>query len=212
MQLKTKSKMFCACPNVSWGASALQADQKPNSAVCPVCMGHPGTLPTLNEAAVVHGVRAALALYCSILRFSKFDRKNYFYPDLPKGYQISQYDEPLAINGYLDIEVKGDHAPRNKVHVRITRLHLEEDAGKLMHSTDGASTLVDFNRAGTPLAEIVSEPDMVSPQEARVYLQELRLILRYLDVSDADMEAGNMRCDANISLREGPQGTLHPNT
>ena len=200
VKLKTKRKMYGSCVNVSWWNAANEGEQKPNSAVCPICMGHPGTLPTVNAADLELGVRAALSLHCSILRHSKFDRKNYFYPDLPKGYQISQYDEPVAVNGYLDIELKDTHAPRSNVRVGITRLHLEEDAGKLMHESD--TSLIDFNRAGTPLAEIVSEPDMISPQEAKLYLQELRLLMRYLGVSNADLEQGNMRADANISLHE----------
>lgn len=182
LQLKTKSKMFCACSNDG-------ENQKPNTTVCPICLGHPGTLPTINKEAVKYGVMMALALACKINKHSKFDRKNYFYPDLPKGYQISQYDEPLAQNGKL-------------LNIGIVRVHLEEDAGKNIHT--GNKTLVDFNRCGTPLAEIVTEPDFRSPQETTVFLQELRLIARYLGISDADMEKGHLRCDANISLR--PKG------
>ena len=190
LQLKTKSKMFCSCSNDG-------ENQKQNTTVCPICLGHPGTLPTVNEAAVKFGMKMALALNCKINQYSKFDRKNYFYPDLPKGYQISQFDEPLAEDGHLIIETDG------KQHrFGIERLHLEEDAGKNIHK-DG-QTLVDFNRAGTPLAEIVTDPDFRSPAETKSFLQDLRLIARYLDVSDADMEKGHLRVDANISLR--PKG------
>lgn len=188
VQLKTKSKMFCATDNSA-------EDKKPNTAVCPICMGHPGTLPIINEQAVKWGILAALALNCKIADFTKFDRKNYFYPDLPKGYQISQYDKPLAENGYLIIDVDGQERK-----IDITRLHMEEDAAKNFHSEDGKHTLVDYNRAGTPLAEIVTEPDFRSAKEAKIFLQELRKIMRYLEISDADMEKGQLRCDANISL------------
>ena len=190
LQLKTKSKMFCNCSNDG-------ENQKPNTTVCPICLGHPGTLPTVNKEAVKQGIAMAMALNCKINSHSKFDRKNYFYPDLPKGYQISQFDEPLAHDGHLVIEVGNGHWK-----VGIERLHLEEDAAKNMHST--GQTLVDFNRGGTPLAEIVTKPDFRHPEEAKIFLQDLRLMARYLGVSDADMEKGHMRCDANISLR--PQG------
>ena len=196
IQLKTKSKMFCGCDNTGEA-------QPPNTTICPICLGHPGTLPVLNNQALKFGVLAGLALNCKIPDHSKFDRKNYFYPDLPKGYQISQYDEPVAIKGSLEIEGK---------KVGITRLHLEEDAAKLMHGSDGKSSFVDFNRAGTPLAEIVTEPDIKSPQAARSFLQELRLIMRYLGVSDADMEKGHLRCDANISLRPVGETKFYPKT
>jgi aspartyl-tRNA(Asn)/glutamyl-tRNA(Gln) amidotransferase subunit B len=191
VELKTRTKLFCSCPT-TFG-------QAPNTQVCPVCLGLPGVLPQLNRQAVQLAVRAALALGCRINPRSKFDRKNYFYPDLPKGYQISQYDQPLAEWGYLDIE--GDEGPRR---VRIRRIHLEEEAGKLAH--EGASlwtasaSLVDLNRAGLPLIEIVSEPDLRSPAEARAYLAALRTVLSYVDVSDLRMEEGSLRCDANISL------------
>ncbi|MBU1202926.1 Asp-tRNA(Asn)/Glu-tRNA(Gln) amidotransferase subunit GatB [Patescibacteria group bacterium] len=187
LQLKTKSKMFCHCSNASDG-------KEPNTLVCPICLGHPGTLPTVNKEAVKMGLMMALALNCKINKISKFDRKNYFYPDLPKGYQISQFDEPLAHDGHLVIEID-----EQKWSIGIERLHLEEDAAKNIHST--GKTLVDFNRGGTPLAEIVTQPDFKSPKEAKEFLIELRLIARYLGVSDADMEKGHMRCDANISLR-----------
>lgn len=190
LQLKTKSKMFCSCSN--------DADnQPPNILVCPICLGHPGTLPTVNKEAIKQGMMMALALNCKINKQSKFDRKNYFYPDLPKGYQISQFDEPLAHDGHLVIE-----AEQQKWSIGIERLHLEEDAAKNIHKN--GKTLVDFNRGGTPLAEIVTQPDFKSPREAKEFLTEMRLIARYLGVSDADMEKGHMRCDANISLR--PRG------
>lgn len=195
VQLKTKSKMFCGCDNHA-------EDAPPNTAVCPICMGHPGTLPVTNRQAVEWGVRVGLALNCTIPEHSKFDRKNYFYPDLPKGYQISQYDEPVAKNGYFEFSVPTkEKNERLSARVRITRAHLEEDAAKLLHGEDGVSSFVDFNRAGTPLVEIVTEPDFCSPLEAKTFLQELRLLMRYLKVSDADMEKGHLRCDANISLR-----------
>lgn len=193
LQLKTKSKMFCSCP-------AQETAVAPNSNVCPVCMGHPGTLPVPNEEAIRAGVLMGLALGCNIAPQSKFDRKHYFYPDLPKGYQISQYDLPIASNGSLTIEVPGN-GERDRIAIGITRAHLEEDAAKNLHDEKG-QTFVDFNRAGTPLLETVTEPDFRSPKEAKAFLQELRLIARYLGVSDADMEKGQMRCDANISLRE----------
>ncbi|KKT76384.1 MAG: Aspartyl/glutamyl-tRNA(Asn/Gln) amidotransferase subunit B [Parcubacteria group bacterium GW2011_GWF2_44_7] len=186
-ELKTQSKMFCSCLN------GLGLEKEPNVNICPVCTGQPGTLPVINEEAVKKVVKTALALNCEIPDFSKFDRKNYFYPDLPKGYQISQYDKPLSINGYLDIGGK---------RVRITRIHLEEDTGKLTHPAGEPYSLVDLNRAGVPLMELVTEPDIRSGVEARQFCQELQLILRYLEASDADMEKGQMRCEVNISLRE----------
>jgi len=196
VQLKTKSKMFCACDNAGENAP-------PNTAVCPICMGHPGTLPVINRQAVEYGLLAAMALNCRILETSKFDRKNYFYPDLPKGYQISQFDQPIAEKGFLEIDVPGAKKDeRASVKIQITRVHLEDDAAKNFHSPDGKSTMVDYNRAGTPLIEIVTEPDFASPLEAKTFLQELRNIMRYLNVSSADMEKGHLRCDANISLRE----------
>ncbi len=183
-QLLTKSKLFCSCAAEYFGAA-------PNAHTCPVCLGMPGALPVLNERAVEYALKAALALNCQIPRRSKFARKNYFYPDLPKGYQISQYDEPLAVNGYLDL-------PNGK-RVGIRRVHLEEDAGKLLHLADGAS-LVDLNRAGVPLIEIVSEPHISAPEEAVLYIEELRRILRYIGVCSGDLEAGSLRCDANVSV------------
>jgi aspartyl-tRNA(Asn)/glutamyl-tRNA(Gln) amidotransferase subunit B len=196
VQLKTKSKMFCGCSN----RGEFEA---PNVTVCPVCLGLPGTLPVINGHAVRLGLTAGLALGGKVSARSKFDRKNYFYPDLPKGYQISQYDLPIIEGGEISVTLREAGEPR-AFTVRLTRIHLEEDAAKLHHAADGASSLVDFNRAGTPLAEIVSEPDMRSPAEAKAFLQELRLIMRYLGVSDADMEKGHLRCDANVSLREMP--------
>ena len=191
-QLLTKSKMFCSC-------STDYAYAAPNTHVCPICMGMPGVLPVINQQAVAYTIITALALNCEIPEFSKFDRKNYPYPDLMKGYQISQYDIPLSKNGYLTI----DHHGQIK-RIGITRVHLEEDTARLLHH-DGYS-LVDINRSGTPLMEIVSEPDMRSPEEARLYMQKLREILVYLGVSSGRMEEGSLRCDANISIR--PKGQL----
>ncbi|WP_062309842.1 Asp-tRNA(Asn)/Glu-tRNA(Gln) amidotransferase subunit GatB [Alicyclobacillus sendaiensis] len=188
VELKTDTKIFCGCRNDS--------KSEPNTNVCPICLGHPGTLPVLNERALEFAVKAALALNCKINQKSKFDRKNYFYPDLPKGYQISQYDKPIGEHGYIEIEVNGETK-----RIGITRLHLEEDAGKSMHAPDGSHTLVDYNRTGVPLIEIVSEPDIRSPEEARLYLEALKSIMEYCDVSDCKMEEGSLRCDANISLR-----------
>jgi len=188
IQLNTKTKLFCSCP-VGFG-------ERPNTQVCPVCLGFPGVLPVLNDNAVRLAIKAALALNCSINPVSTFARKHYFYPDLPKGYQITQYDQPLAIQGFLVI--KGSK-------IRIRRLHLEEDAGKLIHTP--TSTLIDFNRCGIPLIEVVTEPDLTSPEETVAFLQELRNILRYLDVSSGDMEKGHLRCEPNISLRvNGTEG------
>lgn len=191
IQLKTKTKMFCGCPTHDTAVS-------PNQHICPICVGHPGVLPVTNEQAIRYGVLMGLALHCKIAAHSKFDRKNYFYPDLPKAYQISQYDLPIAVNGHLDIEIPG--GARDAARIEIVRAHLEEDAAKNFHS-GGESSYVDFNRVGTPLIEIVTEPDLRSAQEAKIFLQELRLIARYLGISDADMEKGHLRCDANISLR-----------
>ena len=191
-QLLTKSKMFCRC-------SADYASAPPNTHVCPVCLGMPGVLPTINQQAVEYTVMTALALNCTISDYTKFDRKNYPYPDLMKGYQISQYDAPFGHHGWLTIEVDGE-----KRRVGITRVHLEEDVAKLMHRTSpgGESySLVDVNRAGVPLMEIVGEPDLRSPEEARQYLIKLRSILQYLVVSTGNMEEGSFRCDANISIR-----------
>ncbi|MBO8157213.1 MAG: Asp-tRNA(Asn)/Glu-tRNA(Gln) amidotransferase subunit GatB [Bacillaceae bacterium] len=187
VELKTNSKIFSPSPN-AFGA-------EPNTNVNPIDLGYPGVLPVLNEEAVNFAMKAAMALNCDIASYTKFDRKNYFYPDNPKAYQISQFDEPLAENGWIEIEVNG-----KKKRIGITRIHMEEDAGKLTHSDEGYS-LVDFNRQGTPLIEIVSEPDMRSPEEAYAYLEKLKSIIQYTGVSDCKMEEGSLRCDANISLR-----------
>ncbi|MEK7102884.1 MAG: Asp-tRNA(Asn)/Glu-tRNA(Gln) amidotransferase subunit GatB, partial [Patescibacteria group bacterium] len=193
VQLNTASKMFCRCSNDAQGA-------EPNTLICPICLGHPGTLPVINGEAINKGARMALALQCTINPLSKFDRKNYFYPDLPKGYQISQYDQPVGKDGYIDIEITGaPEGQRTSAHIRFNRLHMEEDAAKLIH--DGGSSLVDYNRGGTPLMEIVTEPDIASPLEAKLFLHELRLISRYLGASEADMEKGHLRCDANVSVQ-----------
>src|SRR3990167_4055930 len=181
--------MFCGCDN-----NAEKAP--PNSLVCPVCLGLPGVLPVANRQAIEWTLKTGLALNAEIAKVSRFDRKHYFYPDLPKNYQISQYNMPFARNG--ELEIRNSKFEIRKI--KITRIHLEEDAGKLIHTED--ATLVDFNRAGTPLMEIVTEPEISSPQEAKIFLQELRSILRYLGVSDAEMEKGHLRCDANISLMQ----------
>ena len=201
-QLLTESKMFCGC-------SARYADAEPNANTCPVCLGLPGVLPVMNRAAVEWTIRTALALNCEIPEFTKFDRKNYFYPDLPKGYQISQYDLPLSQNGYLEFRL-GEET----VRAGITRVHLEEDTGTMHHAGDvlqsATSSLVDLNRCGVPLMEIVGEPDLRTPEQAREYLQRLRQLLVYLGVNDGNLEKGSFRCDANISLRrrgEGDYGT-----
>jgi aspartyl-tRNA(Asn)/glutamyl-tRNA(Gln) amidotransferase subunit B len=186
VELSTKTKIFCSC-STEFGAP-------PNTNVCPICLGHPGVLPVLNKEAVNFAIKAAMALNCEIAAETKFDRKNYFYPDLPKAYQISQYDMPIGRNGWIEIEVDGV-----KKRIGITRVHLEEDAGKLTH--DGNASLVDFNRVGVPLIEIVSEPDLRSPAEAKAYLEKLKTIIQYTGVSDVKMEEGSLRCDANISLR-----------
>ncbi|HYB53206.1 MAG TPA: Asp-tRNA(Asn)/Glu-tRNA(Gln) amidotransferase subunit GatB, partial [Thermoanaerobaculia bacterium] len=201
-QLQTRSKMFCACP--------VTVAAAPNSATCPICLGFPGTLPVLNRHAVTLAMRLALAVGAELQRDSRFARKNYFYPDLPKGYQISQYDRPLATGGSIEID---DGSGSRKV--RLVRIHLEEDAGKLLHDTPYHDvpenvSLVDWNRSGVPLVEIVGEPELRSPEEAASYLTELRRLLRFTGVSDGDMEKGNLRCDANVSVRasEGaPFGT-----
>ncbi|WP_026962314.1 Asp-tRNA(Asn)/Glu-tRNA(Gln) amidotransferase subunit GatB [Alicyclobacillus herbarius] len=192
VELKTKTKIFCGC-STNFG-------DPPNTNVCPVCLGHPGTLPVLNRQAVELALKAAMALNCKINQDCKFDRKNYFYPDLPKGYQISQYDEPIGEHGYVEIEVNGE-----RKRIGITRVHLEEDAGKSMHGEDGQHSLIDYNRTGVPLIEIVSEPDIRSPEEARLYLEAIKSIMQYCDISDCRMEEGSLRCDANISLR--PEGS-----
>lgn len=199
--MKTRSKAFCSC-STAFGAEA-------NSHICPVCLGLPGCLPVINRRMVEFGLKVATALNCQVARRCKFDRKNYYYPDLPKNYQTSQYDLPLASNGYLDIEVDGQTR-----RIGITRVHMEEDAGKLIHQGEalnsGIYSLVDLNRTGVPLLEIVSEPDLRTPEEAYAYLNALKAILQYLDVSDCKMEEGSLRCDANVSVR--PAGTAELGT
>jgi len=184
LELSTKTKMFCGCLNDP-------AEKTPNSNICPVCLGHPGTLPVINKEAVGNVIKTGLALNCRILERPRFDRKNYFYPDLPKNYQISQLYHPLCRDGFL--EIRG-----NKI--RIREIHLEEDTGRLIHSSDGNHSLVDFNRAGLPLMELVTEPDITSAEQAGEFSRELQLIFRYLDISNADMEKGQMRVELNISL------------
>jgi len=193
VQLKTKSKIFCAC--------STEFGREPNENTCPVCLGLPGSLPVLNERALELAIRVGLALNCEVSPVIKFDRKNYFYPDLPKAYQISQYDKPVSSKGYLTIEFKQDGKVMKK-KIGITRAHLEEDAGKLLHEGIRDGSWVDYNRAGVPLLEIVSEPDLRSPEEAFQYLTSLKAILQYLDVSDCNMEEGSLRCDANVSVRK----------
>ncbi len=192
-ELKTNTKIFCGC------STKFGADQ--NTQVCPVCLGLPGVLPVINERVVEFAIKAGLALNCKINKFSKFDRKNYYYPDLPKNFQTSQYDLPIAEHGYLDIEVDG-----KTKRIGITRIHMEEDAGKLVHSgttiNDSDSACVDYNRTGVPLIEIVSEPDMSTAEEARAYMEKIKSILEYIDVSHCKMEEGNLRADVNVSLRK----------
>ncbi len=193
VQMATNTKLFCGCK--------LEFGAPPNTNVCPVCLALPGSLPVLNKKAMEYAIKASLALNCEVHELSIFARKHYFYPDLPKGYQISQYDKPLATNGYIDIKVDDKHE-----RVRIHRLHMEEDAGKTIH--EGGYSYVDLNRAGTPLMEIVTEPDITSAVGARLYLEKLRNIMRYIGVSDADMEKGQLRCDVNISLKPVGQEEL----
>ena len=192
-QLLTRSKMFCGC-------NAAYIEAAPNDNTCPVCLGMPGVLPVINRQAIDYTVRTALALNCEIPPFTKFDRKNYFYPDLPKGYQISQYDMPLSRDGWLDVVVDGE-----TTRCGITRVHLEEDTGTLHHAGDvlqsATQSLIDFNRSGVPLMEIVSEPDLRTPEQAREYLVRMRQILMYIGVNDGNLEQGSFRCDANVSLR-----------
>ncbi len=194
VELSTQTKMFCGC-GLSFGA-------EPNSLTCPVCLGHPGSLPVINGKAIRYAIKAALALNCRINEYTVFHRKNYFYPDMPKNYQISQYDLPIGSEGYLDVDM-GGYVRR----IGITRVHLEEDTGKLIHTgstgriSESAASIVDFNRAGTPLIEIVTEPDIKSPSEAKEYMINLRNLLLYLDISDCSMEEGSLRCDANVSVR-----------
>ena len=198
-ELKTNTKIFCGC------ATTFGAEQ--NTHVCPVCLGLPGVLPVINRRVVEFAIKAGIALNCTINKFSKFDRKNYYYPDLPKNFQTSQYDLPIAEHGYVDIETE-----KGKKRIRITRIHMEEDAGKLVHAgttiKDSSTSNVDYNRTGVPLIEIVSEPDMSTPQEARAYMEKIKSILEYIDVSNCRMEEGNLRADLNVSLRPAGTDTL----
>jgi len=191
VELSTKTKIFCGC--------STEFGKEPNSHCCPICLGMPGAMPLMNKSVVEYATKAGLALNCEIAEFSRFDRKNYFYPDLPKAYQISQYYIPLARNGYIEIEPNGQ---KKRIGIRI--MHMEEDAGKLIHEEGSAYSLVDLDRAGVPLVEIVSEPDIRSGEEAWLYLNNLKTILQYIEVSDCKMEEGSLRCDINISLR--PEG------
>jgi len=190
-ELSTKSKIYCSCTTEFGG--------DPNTHCCPICTGMPGVLPVLNKSVVEYAVRAGLATNCKISSFSKQDRKNYFYPDLPKAYQISQLYNPLCTDGYVEIEVEG-----KKKRIKIREIHIEEDAGKLVHDEWGTETLVDYNRCGVPLIEIVSQPDMRSAEEARLYLENLKAILEYAGVSDCKMQEGSLRADINLSVR--PKG------
>ncbi|HEX7118894.1 MAG TPA: Asp-tRNA(Asn)/Glu-tRNA(Gln) amidotransferase subunit GatB [Longimicrobiales bacterium] len=203
VQLKTATKMFCG--------NSAEFGAEPNTHVCPVCLGLPGALPVVNRRAVELGVRAALGLNCTIHETSVFARKNYFYPDLPKGYQITQYDRPLATEGWLDAPV-GDDAQAGTARVRIRRIHLEEDAGKSLHDRFPGETAVDLNRAGVPLIEIVTEPDLATPAHARAFLTRLKQVLEYLEVSDCDMEKGSLRVDANVSVRPAGSDRLGTKT
>lgn len=196
VELKTNSKIFCSCATGFGG--------KANANTCPICLGMPGTLPVLNEEVVNLAIRAGKATNCIIHTRSKFDRKNYFYPDLPKAYQISQFDMPICGKGFLDIDVNG-----NEKRIFLNRIHIEEDAGKLIHLDDEPFTLIDYNRTGVPLIEIVTEPDMSSPEEAILFLTKLKAILEYAGISDCKMEQGSLRCDANISIREAGQDILN---
>ena len=197
VELATKSKIFCSC--------STQFDSPPNKNICPICLGMPGTLPVLNKKVVALALKAGKILNCEINKISKFDRKSYFYPDLPKGYQITQLDLPLCLNGYLDIETKDG---RKTIH--INRIHIEEDAGKLVHLADQDISLADYNRAGIPLIEIVTEADFRTPEEVTVFLNSLRTILQYAEITDGKMEEGSLRCDLNISLRK--KGSKRLNT
>jgi aspartyl-tRNA(Asn)/glutamyl-tRNA(Gln) amidotransferase subunit B len=199
IQLNTETKIFCSCKADSWGA-------EPNTNICPVCSGLPGVLPVLNAETVRKGATLAAAMYAEVNPLSRFDRKNYFYPDLPKGYQITQFDEPIGKGGYLDLRMSDGTTRR----VRIHKLHLEEDAGKT--KIEHGTRLVDFNRCGVPLVEMVTEPDLRSGEEAAQYLIQLRQLLRWIGVSEADMERGHLRCDANVSIRERGSQILNPKT
>ncbi len=206
IQLNTESKIFCTCKADSW-------DDAPNTNICPVCTGLPGVLPVLNDEVVKKAVILAQAMHAETQPISYFDRKNYFYPDLPKGYQISQFDQPIAIGGYMDLPVPDTADPEGKGYtrkVRIHKLHLEEDAGKTKNA--GKKRLVDFNRCGVPLVEMVTEPDLRTADEAAQYLIRLRQLLRWLGISEADMERGNLRCDGNVSIREAGSSVLNVKT
>ena len=198
-ELSTKTKIFCSCPT-AFGAA-------PNTHTCPICMAMPGTFPVFNEKVVEYAVKAGLATNCEISRNSKNDRKNYFYPDLPKSYQISQFDKPLCEHGYVEIEINGE-----KKKIRLTRIHIEEDAGKLNHDEFGGGSLVDLNRAGVPLIEIVSEPDLRSAEEVEQYLRKLKSILEYIEVSDCKMQEGSLRADVNVSIRKKGETKLGTRT
>ncbi len=197
VQLKTRTKIWCSCPNVE--------EAEPNTAVCPVCLGYPGTLPVFNAEAARLVAMTGMMLNCRVNPFSKFDRKNYYYPDMPKNYQISQYDQPFCEEGWIEIDLEG-----TRKRIGITRIHLEEDVGKSIHASGGS--LVDFNRAGTPLMEIVTDPDLASPEEAHAYLLALKAILQYGDISHCNLEMGNIRCDLNCSVRPSSQEQLGTKT
>lgn len=198
-ELSTKTKIFCSCPTEFGGA--------PNTHTCPICMAMPGTLPVLNEKVIEYAVKAGLATNCEISKNSKNDRKNYFYPDLPKSYQISQFDRPICEHGFIEIETE-----QGKKNIRLTRIHIEEDAGKLNHDEFGGGTLVDLNRAGVPLIEIVSEPDLRSAEEVEQYLRKLKSILEYIEVSDCKMQEGSLRADVNVSVRRKGETELGTRT
>ena len=198
VQLLTESKLYCGCSTKFGGP--------PNSQTCPICIGMPGVLPVMNRRAFELALKTAVALNCDISDFTKWDRKNYYYPDLPKNYQISQYDLPFSHDGFLEVTLPNGEGQSKRIG--LIRVHLEEDAGKLLHSEHGGDSQVDLNRAGTPLLEIVSEPDMTSPAEAKVYLEELRLLLRYLEVSDCNMQEGSLRCDANVNIHVHKDGEV----
>jgi aspartyl-tRNA(Asn)/glutamyl-tRNA(Gln) amidotransferase subunit B len=203
VQIRTQSKMFCCCPN-RYGAD-------PNTLICPVCMGYPGVLPVANEEAIKKTILSGLMCNCQIATYSKFDRKSYFYPDMPKNYQISQYDLPLCVDGRLEVSGKGlSGVQLHPREIGITRIHLEEDVGKSIHLSHCSG--IDFNRAGVPLMEIVSEPDITSPDEAYAYLIALKQIMKYAEISDCDMEKGQMRCDVNISLMPTGAEDFNPKT
>jgi aspartyl-tRNA(Asn)/glutamyl-tRNA(Gln) amidotransferase subunit B len=188
VELKTSSKIFCGCSN--------EFGDEPNTRCCPICLGMPGTLPVLNKKVLEYTIKAGLAMQCKIAKFSKFDRKNYFYPDMSKAYQVSQYDLPICYDGYVDIDV-GDKTKR----IGIERIHIEEDAGKLIHDSNGQESLIDYNRCGVPLIEIVTRPDLRSPEEAKILLETIKSILEYTEVSDCKMQEGSLRADVNLSLK-----------